>query len=735
MSVVIIILSALLIACCAASALIMMRMYRELKNEQVRFDNLTDRFFDYKMVWTEDLSYTEFSKKLTILLASCGIPADKDYIKSVFSDNILNADGELSLCVNALKKGGTISEYYSSEGMNGLILWKSISVTQKNGKLKIYSLGRDISGEAISRKLTEELREELLEEFDSIRTAEANAQAGYISFICEGETVFVKTAPRMCILWGFENTDTITLDQLYSLMKADSILGAQRDIAKFLSGNSDELYVETFLKTTSGVYRCYTIQCCYNKGITDYRHIRTGLIFDTTSERNSREAAFKDKQREAITGLYNRTGFMLEGKILLEQCKSANNSAVLVCLQVTKLRKISLLFGIDVSDTLSKLYAETLTSIVGENAVIGKVGAEDYALLFECDDKEKVEAVMKKVSIVIENHCDNTTLPSVLKEQSAFLAGACFYDGADDISSLYNKASVTLYSGAREPGKICCYYDAEIEKKVYGRDIVESEIGEALKYGELELYYQPKISIKTGEIVGAEALMRWNHKTQGLIMPGEFIHVAEEMGIIAKIDEWGMRQACAQIKMWQQKGYPPIKVSVNMSQAQLYQTDVVTSIGNALKESGISPEFIEVELTETMAMIDIDRTISVLNSLKKLGVSISMDDFGTGYSSLSSLKILPIDLLKIDRSLVYDIDTNKTARMITKAICDLGKALNLTLLAEGVENNEQRDILADLDCDLIQGYLYSKPQPTAIIEKNFLIPAMEKAKAIAAIKK
>ena len=159
-----------------------------------------------------------------------------------------------------------------------------------------------------------------------------------------------------------------------------------------------------------------------------------------------------------------------------------------------------------------------------------------------------------------------------------------------------------------------------------------------------------------------------------------------------------------------------------MSQAQLYQTDVVESVKNALEQSGIPASCLEVELTETMAIIDIDRTVSVLNALKKLGVSISMDDFGTGYSSLSSLKILPIDVLKIDRSLVYDIETNETARCIAKAIIEMGKALKLTVLAEGVETEEQRAILEELGCDIAQGFLYSKPKPAALIEREFLIP-------------
>ena len=734
MEIAIIVLSSLLLICCIVSGSILLSLRSSLKNERTRFDNLTDSIFDYKMVWSEDLSYIEFSKKLVSLLASCGLAPDKNYIKSVFCDNVLSMDGELSLCVNALRRSGTVSEYYSSNGVSGLIHWKSVSFTQKDGSLKICSLGRDISGETISGKVNEELRAELLGEFDNLRRAEENAQASIFSFISEGENLFVKTSPRICGLWGFENTDTIPLDSLYSLMKPENILEVQRDVARFLSGVSDEIYTDAFIKTSSGAYRNYTIQCRYNKGITDYRYLRTGLIFDTTSGRMSREEAFKDRQKDLITGLYNRTGFMLEGKILLEKLHSENRAAVLVCIHVTRLRKISLLFGIEISDILSKLYAETLTRLTDKDAVIGKVGAEDYALICECGDKEEVEKLMKKISIVVENHCDNNTLPAVLKEQSTFLAGACFYDGSDDISSIYNKASVTLFSGSREPGKICCYFDPEVEKKVSGRDIVENEIGEALKHGELELYYQPKISIKTGEIVGAEALMRWNHRTQGLIMPNEFIHIAEEMGIISKIDEWGLLQACKQNKIWQDKGYPPITISVNMSQAQLYQTDVVASVKNALEESKISPEYIEVELTETMAMVDIDRTISVLNSLKELGVSISMDDFGTGYSSLSSLKILPIDLLKIDRSLVYDIETNMTARHITKAICELGKAMNLTLLAEGVENTAQRDILEELGCDIIQGFLYSRPQPAAVVERNFLIPALEKEKAVNAEK-
>lgn len=724
-----IIIIAVLAVCCFVFALIAYIFYREYKMLYVHFENLSDSVFDYKMVWTEDLEEVRFSKRLEKLLIGCGIKPDKNYVISVFGDGTVNYGGGISLCVNALRKSGVISEFYSAEGTSGLIQWKSASLKGRDGKIKIYSLGRDISEETLSRRVSEQFRDNIMEEFDNIKTAEANAQAGVFAFISEGDNVFVKTTAKICQLWGFDNTETITLEQFYSIVNRENLLEIQRNLSAFLSGKKDTLYIDAGIKTSSGASRSFIIQCRYNRGVIDYRHIRTGLIFDTTLSRLGREAAYSDGQRDSITGLNNRNGFMNAGRDFLDKCRDKNVSAVMVCMQVTRLTKISILFGIEVADTLSRLYAETISQLLGDEAVIGKVGAEDFALLFICDNKDVVEKLMRRIGIVVENYCNNEILPSVLKEQSSFVAGVCFYDGQDSISDLYNKASVTLFSGERTPGKICCYFDAGVEKKVSGRDIVEHEIGQALKLGELELYYQPKIGIKSGEIVGAEALMRWNHKTQGLIMPGEFIHIAEEMGIITKIDEWGMLQACIQNIIWQNKGYNPIKISVNMSQAQLYQTDVVASVKSALEESGISPAYLEVELTETMAMIDIDRTISVLNSLKKLGVSISMDDFGTGYSSLSSLKILPIDLLKIDRSLVYDIETNKTARQITKAIVDLGKAMDLTILAEGVENNAQKDILETLGCDIIQGFLYSKPQPAAIIEKQFLIPAMERKTA------
>ena len=726
MELAIIILSMLLLIVCAAAGIVVYTCFLTVKRDRISFDGVTENIFDYKMIWTDDLSEVKFNGRLEELIQSCGEKADKSYIQSVFAGESTEGADEFSMCVTAVKKSGVVSEYTTAEGVSGLIRWKSAAVELKDGRKRMYSLGRDISDEVTAKNLSELLRSQAAERDDYIKTAAANAEAGLFSLVDSAGSVMINASRYICDILGFVGCESMSLEQFFSIVKKDELLDLQRSFNSFLSDASDTLHVEASLKLAAGAYHTFAIECRCNKNAADYRKRRTGMIFDITSRRINHDALFKDKHRDVTTGLFNRSGFMAAGEDFLRKCSEDGKSAVLVCIQIVRLRKISMLFGIETADTLLRLYSETLMSLTDEKAVVGKVGAEDFALLFECGDKDTVERLMKEIVIVIESFCNNDTLPALVKEQSGFSAGACFYNDKDDVSALYNKASLTVFNGSRFAGGMCSYFDSHLEKKMSGRDIVEQEIGDALRLGEMELYYQPKIGIKSGEIVGAEALMRWNHRTKGLIMPGQFIQVAEEMGIITKLDEWGMQQACIQNRMWQEKGYAHIKISVNMSQAQLYQTDVVASVRNALEASGISPDCLEVELTETMAMIDIDRTVSILKELKKLGVSISMDDFGTGYSSLSSLKILPIDLLKIDRSLVIDIETNKTARTIAKAIVDMSKALDLTVLAEGVETEGQRDILDELGCDVVQGYLYSKPEPAALIERAFLIPELER---------
>lgn len=417
-----------------------------------------------------------------------------------------------------------------------------------------------------------------------------------------------------------------------------------------------------------------------------------------------------------MTGLINRDGFMHKGREMLEHFRNrANGEIALVIFDVDRLRLINTLFGTAEGDKVVCAFAEAVKSIANKGDIAGRVDTDDFALLTKLNGKEP-EEIVDRFGKILPGFIGNDSV----REQVNFYAGICRFDRQDDIYTLFNKANLCLLTHSDNQQVSEFTYD--MEHRMVENEIMRSEMLEALENGQFELYYQPKVSFRTGKIMGVEALIRWHHPVKGFIPPCDFIPLAEQFGIITKIDEWGLMEACRQGSKWQKMGLPPITISVNMSQAQFVRTDVFASVVRVLDETGFDPHCLEIEVTETMAMTDVDYTVSVLNKIHDLGVSISMDDFGTGYSSLASLKTIPFDILKIDRSLVCDVNNNDTSRRITSAIVAMGKALKMVVLAEGVETNEQSKLLTDLGCDLAQGYYYSKPCPASEIEAMLITP-------------
>lgn len=438
------------------------------------------------------------------------------------------------------------------------------------------------------------------------------------------------------------------------------------------------------------------------------------------------EKSFKRADNiDNMTGLLNRNGFMEQGELALEAAKNSGEPMALMVFDVEELGRINTFFGTEVGDEVVKAFAAAAKAVSGKGSVVGRANTDDFALLTPCSGEAEAEEIAKSFKTSVMNRLNNDTL----RESVDFFVGVCEFDGHDDIYTMYNKASLCLF--AKDRDSRVSFFTRDMENNMVEKELLRSEMLTALETGQFELYYQPKISFKTGEIRGLEALIRWHHPTKGFVPPSDFIPLAEKSGIITKIDEWGLFTACRQSKEWQDRGIAPVKISVNMSQAQFYRTDVYATISAALAETGLDPKWLEVEVTETMAMQDIDRTISVLGRIRELGVSVSMDDFGSGYSSLSSLKTLPLDILKIDRSLVCDLDDNMVSKQITNAIVELGKAMELVVLAEGVETRGQIDFLTEIGCDLAQGYFYSKPRPAKDIEALMVMPIMGQAQAAA----
>lgn len=274
---------------------------------------------------------------------------------------------------------------------------------------------------------------------------------------------------------------------------------------------------------------------------------------------------------------------------------------------------------------------------------------------------------------------------------------------------LIRNADAAMYQAKGRGRNTFQFYSSDMNDRAAERLELEVQLRTAHLRGELCLHYQPQVDAISGRIVGAEALMRWQHPEYGMISPGRFIPIAEESGLIVQIGDWAIREACRQAVVWQRQGLEPITVAVNLSGRQFQQPNFVAQVADALVETGLAPQWLELEVTESIVMHDVRQVIATLSELKQLGVQLSIDDFGTGYSSLSYLKRFPVDLLKIDQSFVRDLENDDSDAAIVRAVISLGKHLNLRLVAEGVETEGQFAFLQAAGVDLIQGFWFSRP--------------------------
>jgi predicted signal transduction protein with EAL and GGDEF domain len=288
---------------------------------------------------------------------------------------------------------------------------------------------------------------------------------------------------------------------------------------------------------------------------------------------------------------------------------------------------------------------------------------------------------------------------------------AVYPDDGKDVDLLLRNADIAMYAAKEEGRNNYRFFSEEMNTRMLERLAIESDLRKALERDELLLHYQPQVESMTGRVVAFEALVRWNHPQKGMVAPFEFIDIAEESGLIIPLGEWVMRAACEQATKWHRAGFPEIRVSVNVASQQLTESDLVATVQKVLTSTGLDGAHLEVELTESSLMSDVETITQTLQKLKDFGLSLAVDDFGTGYSSMNYLKRFPLDALKIDRSFVRDLNLDANDAAIAKAVIALAKALDLSTIAEGVEEEEQLAFLRALGCDLIQGYFFGRPMP------------------------
>jgi len=350
-------------------------------------------------------------------------------------------------------------------------------------------------------------------------------------------------------------------------------------------------------------------------------------------------------------------------------------------------------------------------------------GGDEFVVLIE--DVHR----LSELELVANNILACTYKPVVLLggecRVTASIGISVFPQDGEDEQLLMRNADIAMYYAKEEGKNNFQFYSKDIQSRSTGRLAIETNLRLALERNELSLHYQAKVNFKTGLITGVEALLRWQNPQLGSVTPTQFIPVAEESGIIVSIGKWVLKTACAQNVAWQKQGLPIVCMAVNLSLRQLTDSNLLNDIANALSDSGMSPNLLELEITESMIMSNPAEMMDVLVSIKSMGIRLAIDDFGTGYSSLSQLKHFPIDTLKIDRSFIRNVPGNTEDNAITHAIIAMGNTLGLTVVAEGVETIEQMNYLKDQSCDEMQGYYFSRP----IVPEQFADLLREQAKA------
>ncbi len=418
---------------------------------------------------------------------------------------------------------------------------------------------------------------------------------------------------------------------------------------------------------------------------------------------------------DTLTGLPNR--LLLRDRV--EQAKAhsvrQHSRVALMFLDLDRFKTINDSLGHPVGDLLLREVVERLKQCVRESDTISRQGGDEFVILLnDVPDSESVSRIAEKIE---QRMAEPLSIGQHTLSSSFSIGIALFPDDGDDFDTLLQKADTAMYH-AKECGRNTHrFFTEQMNRKVVEHLTLETQLRQALENGEFVLHYQPQMDLQEGGIVGVEALIRWNSPESGLISPARFIPVAEDSGLIVPIGAWVLNEACRQAKAWQDAGLPPFTVAVNLSAVQFRRMDLVGSVINALVLSDLDARWLELELTESILIQDAEDTLEVVRRLKALGVRLSVDDFGTGYSSLTYLKRFAVDKLKIDQSFVRDLVGDPDDAAIVRAIIQMARSLKLKTIAEGVESEEQGDLLRMYDCDEIQGYWFSRPLPAAQLEE------------------
>ncbi|MBD0393001.1 MAG: EAL domain-containing protein [Microcoleus sp. C1-bin4] len=442
-----------------------------------------------------------------------------------------------------------------------------------------------------------------------------------------------------------------------------------------------------------------------------------GYIVKPFEEKNLHttiQLALHRHEYDSLTNLPNRSLLREQLNQILEKQKELPAMIPVITLSLDRINRINSTLGHDIGDSVLCKVAQRLSNCRENINIVARLEAAEFAIVIQ-PVTEKQDAAK-----IAQNILDIVAQPMMVKGSELYLTASIGISlspsDASDGDQLLKNAYTAMYNSQQQGGNNYQFYLAKVANSSINIFTQETCLRNALKRSEFEVYYEPQIEIKTGKIIGAEALVRWNHPERGRVSPAEFIPMAEEMGLIAPLGEWVLETACRQTKAWQTQGLPPLRVAVNLSARQFEQKNLTERVSQILRETNLDPKCLELELTEGLILQEETAAHQAFTVWRDMGIRIAIDDFGTGYSSLSYPKRFPFDAIKIDKSFIRDLAEDRQNAAITIAIIQMAHYMNMTVIAEGVENESELAFLCAHGCDEIQGYFFSPALPRAEFE-------------------
>ncbi|MBL4934433.1 EAL domain-containing protein [Clostridium sp. YIM B02515] len=641
-----------------------------------------------------------------------------------------------------IKKQSYERKLQCKDGQEVYVWWNNIAFQDETAKSeKVISIGMDITKQKQTEQELMNSYEELEAVYEELAATEEEIKQNYFDLQNKEEQLRISderyrlaldgardaiwdwdikrnkafTSSRWREMLGYTEEDLrvdhLTWKELIHSDDKERAFKAQKD---HLDGKTPFYTSEYRLRMKNGEYKWVMVR---GKALRDEEGnpIRiAGSQTDITERKNFEEKINFMAYYDSLTGLNNRAMLEMRLNKSLHESKQNNLRGAVLFLDLDNFKSVNDTHGHSAGDEILKGVAAILKTFENDNIVISRFGGDEFVIMIHnIQSNEQVTNLAKDI-VKSVNKC---WLVQGREFYSTVSVGIVFYDSKNcDTQSILSNADCAMYSVKKSGKDNYNVFTMEMNSKLKGRIEIENYLRHALEYNELSLHYQPQIDQKTKEIIGVEALIRWNHPTKGLIPPNDFIPIAEETGLIVSIGDWVLREACRQNKLWQDMGYHKVCISVNLSANQLKQPGLVEKIRDVLIETELEPKWLCLEITESIAISDIEFAVKMLTDLKEIGISIALDDFGTGFSSLSYLRRLPINTIKIDKSFVDEINENTYAAAITEAIIVMSHKMNMNVIAEGVETKMQHEFLLNENCDMAQGYLFSRPLPAGSVE-------------------